>query len=78
MLNEQTWALVSQSVPAADIEWMQSVGIGVENLDRIHEHDFLLLTTYTERQVLLLKLKYSQDKLINLTVKDHASRHNQT
>jgi hypothetical protein len=70
MLKEQTWALVSESVPDADIAWLESVGIGVENLDRIHEHDFLLLHTYTERQVLLLKLKYSQDKLINLAVRE--------
>jgi hypothetical protein len=78
VLEEQTWALISQSVTDEDVAWLESVGIEVENLDQIYEHDFLLLTTYTERQVLLLKLKYSHDKLVNLAVREDVSRRNQT
>jgi hypothetical protein len=67
LLTEQSWALISESVADDDIQWMESLGIGVENLDRLYEHAFLVLTTYTERQEMMLKLKYSHDKLIRLT-----------
>lgn len=64
--TEHTWALISLTVGEHDVEWLEAQGIGVENLNTIYEHTFLLLTTHTERQQLLLTLKYGADQLVDL------------
>ena len=67
MLKEQTWALIAVDVDADERSWLDQLGIVVEDLGDVVDHDFLVLNTYTERQELMLRLRYGQDKLIRLT-----------
>jgi len=67
MIKQQSWALIVTSIDDAESAWLDQLGIVVENLGEVADHDFLVLNTYTERQELMLRLRYGQDKLIRLT-----------
>jgi hypothetical protein len=67
MLKEQTWALIAVDVDADERAWLEQLGIVVEDLGEVVDHDFLVLNTYTERQELVLRLRYGASKLIKLT-----------
>jgi hypothetical protein len=67
MLKQQTWALIVTSIDDAESAWLDQLGIVVEDLGEVADYDFLVLNTYTERQELMLRLRYGQDKLIRLT-----------
>ena len=67
MLKEQTWALIVVDIDADERAWLDRLGIVVEDLGDVADHDFLVLNTYTEPQELMLRLRYGADKLIRLT-----------
>jgi hypothetical protein len=67
MLKEQTWALIAVDVDADERAWLEQLGIVVEDLGDVADYDFLVLNTYTERQELVLRLRYGASKLIKLT-----------
>jgi hypothetical protein len=67
MLKEQTWALIAVDVDADERAWLEQLGIVIEDLGEVVDHDFLVLNTYTERQELVLCLRYGASKLIKLT-----------
>jgi hypothetical protein len=67
-LKQQSWALIAVDVDAAERAWMEQLGIVIEDLGEVVDHDFLMLNTYTERQELVLRLRYGESKLIRLTV----------
>jgi hypothetical protein len=67
MLKEQTWALIAVDIDAAERAWLDQLGIVVEDLGDVADYDFLVLNTYTERQELMLRLRYGASKLIKLT-----------
>jgi hypothetical protein len=67
VLKEQTWALIVVDIDADERAWLDRLGIVVEDLGDVADHDFLVLNTYTEPQELMLRLRYGADKLIRLT-----------
>ena len=67
-LKQQSWALIAVDIDAAERAWMEQLGIVIEDLGEVVDHDFLVLNTYTERQELVLRLRYGESKLIRLTV----------
>ena len=67
MLKEQTWALIAVDVDADERAWLEQLGIVIEDLGDVADYDFLMLNTYTERQELMLRLRYGASKLIKLT-----------
>ena len=67
MLKEQTWALIAVDVDADERAWLDQLGIVIEDLGDVADHDFLVLNTYTEPQELMLTLRYGASKLIRLT-----------
>jgi hypothetical protein len=67
MLKEQTWALIAVDIDAAERAWLEQLGIVIEDLGDVADYDFLVLNTYTERQELMLRLRYGASKLIKLT-----------
>ena len=67
MLKEQTWALIAVDVDPAERAWLDQLGIVIEDLGEVVDHDFLVLNSYTERQELMLCLRYGASKLIKLT-----------
>jgi hypothetical protein len=67
MLKEQTWALIAVDIDSAERAWLDQLGIVIEDLGEVVDHDFLVLNTYTERQELVLCLRYGASKLIKLT-----------
>jgi hypothetical protein len=67
MLKEQTWALIAVDIDADERTWLDQLGIVIEDLGDVADHDFLVLNTYTERQELMLRLRYGANKLIKLT-----------
>lgn len=67
LLKEQTWALIAVDVDAAERAWLDQLGIVVEDFGDVADHDFLVLNTYTQRQELVLRLRYGANKLIKLT-----------
>jgi hypothetical protein len=69
-LKQQTWALIAVDIDAAERAWLDQLGIVIEDLGDVEDHDFLVLNTYTERQELMLRLCYGASKLISLTVKE--------
>jgi len=66
-LKQQTWALIAVDIDAAERDWLDQLGIVIEDLGAVVDHDFLVLNTYTERQELVLRLRYGANKLIKLT-----------
>ena len=66
-LKQQTWALIAVDIDAAEQSWLDQLGIVIEDLGDVADHDFLVLNTYTERQELVLRLRYGANKLIKLT-----------
>jgi hypothetical protein len=66
MLKEQTWALIVTSIDDTEATWLDQLGIVVEDLGEVVDHDFLVLNTYTEPQELMLRLRYGAEKLIRL------------
>jgi hypothetical protein len=69
-LKQQSWALIAVDIDAAERDWLDQLGIVVEDLGDVANYDFLVLNTYTERQELMLRLRYGASKLINLTVRE--------
>jgi hypothetical protein len=69
-LKQQSWALIAVDVDAAERAWLDQLGIVVEDLGDVADYDFLLLNTYTERQELVLRLRYGASKLISLTIRE--------
>jgi hypothetical protein len=67
MLKEQTWALIAVDVDTDERAWLEQLGIVIEDLGDVADYDFLMLNTYTERQELMLRLRYGASKLIKLT-----------
>jgi hypothetical protein len=67
MLKEQTWALIAVDVGADERAWFDQLGIVIDDLGDVIDHDFLVLNTYTESQELMLRLRYGPEKLIRLT-----------
>jgi hypothetical protein len=67
VLKEQTWALIAVDIDSAERAWLDQLGIVVEDLGDVADYDFLVLNTYTERQELMLRLRYGASKLIKLT-----------
>jgi hypothetical protein len=66
-LKQQTWALIAVDIDADERAWLDQLGIVVEDLGDVADYDFLVLNTYTERQELVLRLRYGANKLIKLT-----------
>jgi hypothetical protein len=66
-LKQQTWALIAVDIDADERGWLDQLGIVIEDLGDVADHDFLVLNTYTERQELMLRLRYGAEKLISLT-----------
>jgi len=67
VLKEQSWALIVTSIDDVERDWLDQLGIVVEDLGDVADHDFFVLNTYTERQEIMLRLRYGQGKLIWLT-----------
>jgi hypothetical protein len=66
-LKQQTWALIAVDIDAAERAWLDQLGIVIEDLGDVADHDFLVLNSYTERQEIMLRLRYGANKLIKLT-----------
>jgi hypothetical protein len=67
VLKEQTWALIAVDIDSDERAWLDQLGIVIEDLGDVADHDFLVLNTYTEPQELMLRLRYGASKLIRLT-----------
>ena len=66
-LKQQIWVLIAVDIDADERAWLDQLGIVVEYLGDVVDYDFLILNTYTERQELMLRLRYGAEKLISLT-----------